>query len=75
MIEVGRLPCCRTVARAALTRKVVSRLVVGVARSAIRLTSVIEGGRLPGAGGVTTAALSGKVVDRLVLGMARRAIG
>jgi len=61
-------------AGAALSRKVIGRLVVGMARRAIRLPSVVEAGGLPRRGGVTVAALSRKVIGRLVVGMARRAI-
>ncbi len=64
MIKRGRLPGTGGVALAALTRKVIGRLVAGVARQAFGLTGVIECGRQPRTRRVTVAALSGVMVRR-----------
>ncbi len=74
MIEAGRLPSVGIVARAALSRKVIGRLVFGVAGCTIGLAAVIKGRRLPGRRQVTIATLPRKVIGRFVRSVASHTI-
>ena len=70
VIERGRLPARRRMARRALTREVIGGRVGGVARQTLGLAGVIETRREPGRGDMTQAALTFEVRLRFILGMA-----